>query len=201
MLIHIQHHLTIDEQVLNTTIMEDLDKVNKRVKETSQKLRQERVRLIKLKVSADAVDHTLPLIFIMFCLCDFSKNCFCGLQRCDAYHPYRDAYPDVLRSWLLAKRRRNCSGRLSRMTPPRCGTAYQARAGPSSHAASVSRQAKEVCGADVDIDIDSGVSADDEDLNAMLMQGVSDSEVAKTEESVSGVSGVVIRDDVGTIRK
>ena len=51
-----------------------------------------------------------------------------------------------------------------------------------------SRQAKEVWGADVDIEIDSGVSADDEDLNAMLMQGVSDSEVAKTEESVSGVS-------------
>ncbi|XP_043212320.1 restin homolog isoform X3 [Amphibalanus amphitrite] len=80
------------DQVLNTTIMEDLAKVNLMVKETSQKLRQERVRLIKLK-------------------------------------------------------------------------------------------AQEVWGADVDIEIDSGVSADDEDLNAMLMEGVSDSEVAKTDET------------------
>ena len=39
----------------------------------------------------------------------------------------------------------------------------------------------------MDVEIDAGVSADDEDLNAMLMQGVSDSEVARTDESVSRV--------------
>ncbi|XP_037090419.1 uncharacterized protein LOC119110622 isoform X1 [Pollicipes pollicipes] len=83
------------DQVLTTTIMEDLAQVNKRVKETSLALRQERIRLIKLK-------------------------------------------------------------------------------------------AKEIWGADVDVDIDAGVSADDEDLNAMMMQGVSDSEVAKTEETADG---------------
>ena len=42
--------VSIYNQVLTTTIMEDLAKVNLMVKETSQKLRQERVRLIKLKV-------------------------------------------------------------------------------------------------------------------------------------------------------
>lgn len=83
------------DQVLTTTIMEDLNRVNMMVKETSQGLRKERVRLIKLK-------------------------------------------------------------------------------------------AKEIWGADVDVDIDEGVAADDEDLNVMLMQGVSDSEVAKTEESADG---------------
>lgn len=47
-------------------------------------------------------------------------------------------------------------------------------------------QAKEIWGEDVDIEIAEGVSADDEDLNAMLMQGVTDAEIAKTQETVGG---------------
>ncbi|XP_037089539.1 uncharacterized protein LOC119109893 [Pollicipes pollicipes] len=86
------------DQVLTTTIMEDLAQVNKRVKETSLALRQERIRLIKLK----------------------------------GERPRRSGVP----MWTST--------------------------------------------------IDAGVSADDEDLNAMMMQGVSDSEVAKTEETANG---------------
>ena len=51
------HCFAFHWQVLSTTIMEDLAKANMMVKETSQKLRKERVRLIKLKVRTADVNN------------------------------------------------------------------------------------------------------------------------------------------------